>query len=356
MVTEEAMRLHMPGLTRHKRPDGTWKYRVREDGNAARRVTLPCGPEHPEFQRCYAEARRGVTPKIEETDVLPRSFAWLVKKYDRAMTEKVAAKSMHPSTAQQRRAFYARLIPEHGDKHMAMPTRAVIDIRDRLAATPGAADNMVKALAALYRWAIDRGYVSDNPAKGVSRINKGKGAVPWSVDDLRQYRERHPPGTMAHLALTLFMFTACRIGDAAVLGRAHERRDGAVTWLEWQPEKKGSTPVSVPILPPLADAIAAQKVVGPTYLLTAHGKPFASKNALGNWFRDRVREAGLTDRSPHGIRKAAGELLALEGATQYHIMAVHGHTQARTSEVYTSGVNRKKLAAEAMAHLRGMEW
>jgi hypothetical protein len=32
MVTEEAMRLHMPGLTRHRRPDGTWKYRVREAG------------------------------------------------------------------------------------------------------------------------------------------------------------------------------------------------------------------------------------------------------------------------------------------------------------------------------------
>jgi len=350
------MKLHLPGLTRHKRADGSWKYRVREEGNKARRVTLPCGPDHPEFHRCYAEARRGVTPKIDTPDVIPRSFAWLVKGYSKAMAEKVATGQMHPGTAKQRSTFYTRLLPEHGDKHMAMPTRAVIDIRDSMAATPGAADNMVKALAALYAWGIERGHVTANPAKGVVRINRGTGAVPWSVDDLKQYRNRHPKGTMAHLALTLLMFTACRIGDAHRLGRAHERRDGAVTWLEWTPEKKGSTPVSIPILPPLAQAIAAQTVVGPTYLLNAHGQPFASKTALGNWFRDRVREAGLENRSPHGIRKAAGELLALEGATQYHIMAVHGHTQARTSEVYTSGVNRRKLAAEAMAHLGGMEW
>jgi len=298
-----------------------------------------------------------VTPKIDTPDVIPRSFAWLVKQYQAHMAEQVRAGAMHEATERQRRAFYARLVPIYGDRHMDMPTAKVIEIRDSLAATPGAADNMVKALSAMFKWAAERGLVQANPAKGVSRlIRQHRGALPWSVDDLEQYRHRHPKGTMAHLALTLFTFTACRIGDAYTLGRAHERRDGAMTWLEWQPGKKGSPPVSIPILPPLAEAIAAQKVAGPTYLLTAHGQPFASSAAFGNWFRARVAEAGLTDRSAHGIRKAAGELLALHGATQYHIMAIHGHAQARTSEVYTQGVNRRKLAAEAMEKMRGLAW
>jgi integrase len=240
---------------------------------------------------------------------------------------------------------------------MAMPRAKVIEIRDDMAATPGAADNMVKALSALYRWAAERGHVSDNPAKGVSRlIQSHEGAVPWSIEDLEQFRARHKVGTMAHLALTLFTFTACRAGDAVILGRKHERKDGPVTWLDWQPDKRGSQRVRIPILPHLAAAIAAQKVAGETYLLTAHGKPFASSAAFGNWFRDRVAEAGLTNRSPHGIRKAAGELMALAGATQYHIMAVHGHAQARTSEVYTQGVNRRHLAQEAMEKMRGLAW
>ncbi|MDG3040471.1 tyrosine-type recombinase/integrase [Roseicyclus marinus] len=351
------MRVDLPGLTRHRRPSGAWKYRVRAEHDRERRVTLPCGPEHPEFTRCYAEARRGVTPKLEAPDLIPRSFAWLVRRYEEHMAEAVKAGAMDAATERQRSAFYARLLPAHGQKHMAMPTAKVIEIRDGLAATPGAADNMVKALSALYRWAAERGLVDANPAKGVARlIRQHRGAVPWSVEDLQRFRDRHPKGTMAHLALTLFTFTACRIGDAPLLGRMNERRDGAVTWLEWEPGKKGSKPVSIPILPPLAEAIAAQKVAGPTYLLNAHGQPFASSAAFGNWFRDRVREAGLEDRSAHGIRKAAGELMALQGATQYHIMAVHGHGQARTSEVYTQGVNRRRLAAEAMEKLRGMAW
>ena len=48
--------------------------------------------------------------------------------------------------------------------------------------------------------------------------------------------------------------------------------------------------------------------------------------------------------------------MALEGASQYHIMAVHGPTQAATSEIYTKGVNRTKLVAEAMSMMTGMDW
>jgi len=350
------MKLNLPGLTRYKLKDGSWAYRVREQGNTSRRVTLPCGPDHPQFHRCYTEARRGVSPRLEEVDTITHSFAWLVQRYEKHMNQQVSARIMNPATKQQRLAFYGRLLPKYGENAMEMPRRIVVRIRDELSATPGAADNMVKALSALYRWALEQELVSSNPTVGVSRINKGTGAIPWSIQDLHQFRERHPKGTMAHLALTLFTFTACRIGDAYRLGRGNERQEDGISWLSWQPEKKGSKPVDIPMLPPLLEAISSQTPAGPTYLLNGHGKPFASKNAFGNWFRDRVIEAGLQERSAHGIRKAAGELLALEGATQYHIMAVHGHGQARTSEVYTSGVNRRRLASEAMARLSGMSW
>lgn len=40
-----------------------------------------------------------------------------------------------------------------------------------------------------------------------------------TLEDLNQFRATHPPETMADLALTLFMFTACRISDIIHLGR-----------------------------------------------------------------------------------------------------------------------------------------
>lgn len=66
--------------------------------------------------------------------------------------------------------------------------------------------------------------------------------------------------------------------------------------------------------------------------------------------------AGLTGLSSHGIRKAAGHLMALNGATQYEIMAVHGHNNAETSQVYTNGVDRARLGTLAADKLAGLDW
>lgn len=351
----DQMRVNLPGLMKERLPSGAFRYRVRPIGDKSRKITLTLTPDDPGFPEQYTAARNGQKPDAPQT-AIPHSLAWLIAKYQDAMAAKVEAGLMDAGTAKQRRAFYARLVADYGDKHMLIPRHKITEIRDGMAMTPGAADNMVKSLRAMFAWAEGERLIRENPATGISKINRGTGAVPWSVDDLQAFRTRHPKGTMPHLALTLFMFTACRIGDVVKLGRGNEIKRGGITYLSWQPGKRGSSLVTVPIMPPLSDAIAAQKIVGPAYLLNAHGKPFASGAAFGNWFRDRVAEAGLIDRSPHGIRKAAGELMALAGATQYHIMAVHGHTNAKTSEVYTQGVNRQKLAEEAMQKMGSMSW
>ena len=321
-------------------------------------MTLPVTPDHPDFLNHYHAARAG--QKLEQpspsSKPIPKSLQWLTDQFESWMEQRVKAGHLHPATLHQRKMFYARLNAEHGSKSMNMPRAKLIEFRDEMLDTPGAANNMIKAIRACYKWAVDRNIVSSNPAVGIPKIQQGNGATPWSIDDLRSFRRRHPLGSTPYLALSLFMFTACRISDIILLGRSNEKIINGVRHISWQPVKKGSAPVIVPILPPLERAIASMAVVGSTYLLNQHGRPYASSSAFGNKFRTWVREAGLEDRSPHGIRKAAGELMALEGATQYHIMAVHGHTQAKTSEIYTSGVNRQKLAAEAIDKLSGMEW
>lgn len=75
-----------------------------------------------------------------------------------------------------------------------------------------------------------------------------------------------------------------------------------------------------------------------------------------------MKEAGLVDkeglatRSPHGIRKAAGALLAQNHATQYEIMAIHSHSCPTTSAIYTKGAERSRLAASGTARLKGFAW
>lgn len=205
----------------------------------------------------------------------------------------------------------------------------------------------------MYRWTTERELCGINPA---IEIAQGRvGAKPWTADDLRKFREHHAPGTTPHLALTLFMFTACRIGDAFKLGRKHEEVIEGVRALSWRPAKRGSAPVTIPMLPPLFKATRAQPEENETYLLNYRGQPFSTPDSLGQMFRRWCRDAGLEDRSSHGIRKAAGHLLAQEGCSQYQIMTIHGHTQAKTSEVYTKGVERWRLAKDAMAKLEGLD-
>jgi integrase len=200
--------------------------------------------------------------------------------------------------------------------------------------------------------------IHHNPAAGIGTINRNPkgGAVAWKPADLRQFREVHPPGTTAHLWLTLQAFTACRIGDALWLGRENEVMINGQTWLKWQPRKKGSSPVAIPMLPPLFKATRASVVVGPTYLLSETGRPFTSVEALRVRVQRWCAAAGLVDRSSHGIRKAMAELMAESGCSQHQIMAVLAHTQAKTSEVYTKGVERQVLAADGMKALAGLDW
>jgi hypothetical protein len=56
---------------------------------------------------------------------------------------------------------------------------------------------------------------------------------------------------------------------------------------------------------------------------------------------------------PHGLRKAAGRLLAKAGATAKRIMSVLGHTTLAEAEHYTEEADQAGLAEDAVIKLEG---
>lgn len=358
------VRVHFPGFLIERNRNGSARYRVRVEGQKGRKITIPVGPEDPDFANHYYAARQGDVWQPQETKAIDRSLDWLKDRYLQYLTKMVSAENLSSDTLKQRRSMLTRVCdfkdPEgtrYGECDLEAPPSAFVAIRDDWADRPGAADNMIKSVRAMYQWAIEHGTTSMNPCVGIGKINlNSKGATPWTAGDLKRFKEAHPTGTTAHLWLTLQAFTTCRIGDAVWLGRDQEKVYNGQVYLEYQPRKKGSAPVSIPMLPPLYEATRAAKVVGPAYILNSQGRPYKSTEGLRVRVQRWLKEAGIAERSSHGIRKAMGELLAEMGCSQHQIMAIMSHTQAKTSEVYTKGAERRILATGGMQALNALDW
>jgi integrase len=228
--------------------------------------------------------------------------------------------------------------------------RALAVLRDRKADLPGAATGRVKALRPLFRWAVTEDILAADPARDLGRARAaGKAAVPWTPADVSAFEARHPVGTKARLALAILLYTGMRRSDAVQFGRQHVK-DG---WIS-KPQHKGRVRhpqrLELPLLPALAEVIAATPTGDLAFLATDYGRPF-SIAGVGNWFRARCNEAGLPHLSAHGMRKAGAALLADRGATAHQLMAIYGWRSLAEAELYTRAADRKRLAREGLALL-----
>ena len=96
-------------------------------------------------------------------------------------------------------------------------------LRDRKAHVPNAQVNRVKAIKALFKWALTKKLVLINPARDltVDPAPDHGGHHSWTVEEVRQFEERHPTGTKARLALALLLWTGVRRSDLVRLGKQH---------------------------------------------------------------------------------------------------------------------------------------
>ena len=252
-------------------------------------------------------------------------------------------RSKVPKTGQERGALpYALMEPRH-----------VEELRDEKLELPGAANNRVKALRRLFKWAkAAKKPGARNPAAEVEYIKRrGDGFLTWTSADIERFEEAHPVGTQARLCLALLLYTGVRRSDVVKLGPQHERND----WLHFT-EAKGSRKVGaipkvrdIPIIPALREVLdASRTLIGPfAYLVTERGLPF-TVNGFGNKFQDWVKSAGLpAGLAAHGLRKAAAVHAVENGASDRQLMALFGWETEKEASRYTKRANRKKLAGQA---------
>ena len=314
------------------------------------KIRLPDDISSEAFALAYFAARNGENPSPAKP-LRPRrgTFAYIARSYLLSPEFRALSKLT--------RAPRERLLDRLVEKIGALP--AIVDpaiIRRAIKEKKFAeGKEMLSALRAVYRHAIDEELVSIDPTAGVRRKkDKSEGHRTWTAEDCATFEACWPLGTQARTAYAIGLYTAQRIGDAVRLGRPHEK-NGRLQFTQAKNAKNRPVSVDIPIVPPLRAALDAWQGKGLTYLETEYGEPFKQGKGLQNKMRVWCRTAGVHPKcSFHGLRKAAAAKMAEAGCTPHQIMAVLGHSTHQQAATYTAKAERAGLASDALASIYGV--
>jgi integrase len=361
-----AVKVEFPFLRSYRTQHGKLVIYYRRNGRNKR---LHTAPGTAEFQREYDEAVAALgisVPKPARIGAKPqaRTVRWLVVEYlgSHHFRQLDAATTQRQRTRVVERLCQEPIKPGSPLTVADMPIArfdadAVRALRDRHDDRPEAARHLLKTISQMFDWAIKEcpaAGITINPVLGVKRPRPKAtgGHHTWSPAEVEKYEARHPIGTKARLALAILLYTGLRLSDAVRVGPANVS-DG---WLTVSVHKnRGRSPMilQLPVLPELQAIMDATELGASTFLVTDHGKPFASEKSFGNKVRDWCDQAGLAHCSAHGVRKAAATIIAERGATVDQLKAIFGWRKNSQAEVYVAAANRKRLAADAMPLLSG---
>jgi len=328
---------------RHQRT--RWRFRFK---GFARDLGTDYGSD--EFKRRYAEAeaefvgRRIAGAGADRT--IPGSLSDLVASYYKSPEWR----GISESTKRTYKGPIEALRLKHGEKPVAaLERKHVMGILAEKADTPSAANNLRKRLAQLLDHAIALDWIKINPARLVKpyRIDGG-GFHAWDEGEIKRFFDIHEPGTLAHRAVTLMLYTGAARVDAVALG-PWNIKGSRIEYRRQKTIRSNGVMVSIPIHPDLAEVLNNLPDDRP-FLATAYGKA-RSPDGLGNVMREWCDNAGLTICSSHGLRKACARRLAEAGASAHEIMAVTGHKTLAEVQRYTESATREGLADTAMGKL-----
>ncbi|PRX33963.1 Site-specific recombinase XerD [Meinhardsimonia xiamenensis] len=333
------MKRHAPPYVYRRTAKGRtyWYY---ERGGV--RVPMP-PPDHPDFPEKYALARRGTPLKPAPNR---RTFRRLIEDY--------RASARWAKLAPRTRRDYERVllwaIDRIGELDPAkMERRHVLRARDENRDRMRFANYIVQVLSVLFEQAIDQGWMTHNPARGIPMLKKkGDGPHrPWPQDKLEAFAAAAEPDTIARTAMELCIGTGQRIGDVLKM-RWSDIRDGGI---EVRQGKTGSR-LWIPFTPRLAAYLARLPRRGMTIVCGRDGRPVTYHYAAAEIRRIRDR-IGALDYTIHGWRYTAAAELAAAGCSDDEIQAITGHKALAMVAKYAGPSRQEARARAAQARRSG---
>jgi len=348
-------------LYEEKSHHGTIRYRfIRSRG--APKISIKGQPGDSAFEERYqyllsggdAEHKRMGRRKDRKSKHDEGTYADLVAQFLAHMDQEVAKGAKSVGTSSTYGGILRRTARVIGSVTVASLTKVDINqVLSVLTTSAATHNNMLKAMRAMFDFATSQTHIiRDDPTQGVKYMtNKTDGHREWTHEQIMQFLNFHPKGSPAHLALTLLLYTACRRSDLVNLGPSNLTIKGGATYIEFHQTKitdSDGSFVMVPVDDHFKDVLQATETGADTFLVNAYGNAFTAKG-FGNRMKKWITEAGLPDNiATHGVRKTIGAMMAEADCSNYQIMAVHGHTSPKASEVYTRKAKRRVLAEQAL--------
>jgi integrase len=303
-----------------------------------------------EFKRRYAEAEAEFLGRAQRGAGADRTRPGSVSYVTASLFKTPWWRGLSESTRRTYLGPIEAFRAAHGDKRVAdLKRRHIMAILAAKADTRAAANNLRKRLIQMLDHAIALDLITVNPAKLVKPYKlEGGGFHAWDEGEIARFFEVHEPGTVAHRAVTLMLYTGAARVDVVKLG-PWSIKAGRIEYRRQKTIRTNGMLVSIPLHPDLAEVLADLPDDRP-FLATAYGKA-RSPEGLGNKMREWCDQAGLSNCTAHGLRKACARRLAEAGATAHEIMAVTGHKTLAEVQRYTESAMREGLADVAHAKL-----
>lgn len=337
------MKKKPPYVSCYRDRHDTLRWRYRRTGFSQSQTAALFGSE--EWWAWYAQACNGQAIDLAAN----RLKSGTIHALSVAYYSSADFQGLKPRTQRTYKGILDRYRDKYGDNPAdLLEPRHIRAQMDKMAETPAAANNMLKVLRALMRFAFERGMVRSDPTAGVKMLRyQVEGFHTWTEVEIEAFEACWPVGTKERLALDLLLYTAQRSGDVRVM-TVPQVQGGRVLVRQ---EKTGQM-VDIPLHSQLEASLATRQVGHMVLLTNRSGQPFSEKG-FGNWIKKAAEKAGLPHCSAHGLRKAAARRLAEAGCTVHEIMSITGHQSLKEVERYTREAARRGLADAAIKRIGG---
>jgi len=315
-------------------------YRRRwRDSNGVRkvqRIRLPAFDD-PDFATALGAAKTDA-PVPARPEIVPCSMAALCHKFRESLKNRRTKRGpLSPRTIENYQKYADRIELEHGQRlvRQIKPVH-IYKIQERLASTPGVANNYLAVLRLMLVQAMKIGWVDNNAAAGVSALLIGE-HEPWPARVVEAALSVANP--MTRLALVTYICSGQRGGD--VIRMRHNWHDGRIMTIR---QGKTGKDAAVPMHPLWLGAIESVPKRAFTILYDRFGRPYKEveriRDQIVRLLQTPTVQAAIQEAvtrgelapgvvlHPHGLRKNAACHLVELGLNHQEAGALCGMTPA----------------------------